>query len=99
MKRFFLPMEKNKVLELFNEGMERLGMRDAVNIKQDEEKVFIRFTKMGTSCFTIVETKVAAGLEFEIAQEDVAFAHRPFRKKIFSELEEIILRYGGRIIG
>ncbi len=96
--RFFLPLERKKVLELFIEAIESKGLHNAVNIEEDAEKILIKVTKLGTSSFIFVENRVSGGSAFELEKENVAFAHRAFRKNIFADLEEIIIKHGGKFL-
>ena len=55
-------------------------------------------SKLGTSILSFAEKATAGGLEYTLASEKIAFAHKAFKGEVTEKILKIVEKAGGKVM-
>ena len=96
--KFLIPMSRETVIDLFEKAVDDWGLRDAITMRTNEDRLTLTIRRMGVSTLTLRNTTTDSHTIFELVDENLAFTHRPLRGKILSKLTDIVAEYGGSML-
>jgi hypothetical protein len=97
MKISFKEANAKKILDQITEalGGRELGKMCSFELVGEDLKVII--SKLGTSELLFKGTKLAAGWDFVLSKEKIAFAHKPFKDDVVEKIKKVVQSCGGKI--
>jgi hypothetical protein len=97
--KFSFPEKNPETVK--NKIMAELGGRELgkmVNFGVEANQLTVTISKLGTSVLTFAQTTTATGLEYCLATEKIALAHRAFKDDVKTKLCNIIEKVGGKVL-
>ena len=99
MKFVFTENDPAKVLAAIKTTMGDRKLSDMVSFNMNGSNLDVVISKMGTSTISFKQSTSPAGLELTLANEKIAFTHKPFKDDVTQKIVKIIESSGGKRIG
>jgi hypothetical protein len=97
MKVIFAETDNKKVLESIESAMGGRKLAEMVSFALKTGKLEITISKLGTSTLEFSEKLTEKGLEYSLAAEKIAFAHRAFKDEVKAKIIKVVETAGGKV--
>lgn len=98
MKVYFTQGEPQEVVDAIQDKLRTRRLGKNLQLQLEGENISILFKKLGTSSIYFSrQSSTGEGCHYELTQEKIAFAHKPFRQEVYDKLVDIVQSIGGRV--
>ena len=98
MRVHFPETDRNKVLANIKTALGDRKLAEMVNFAMAPGKLEVTISKLGTSVLSFAEKSVEKGLEYTLASEKIAFAHKAFKDEVTQKIIRVIEKAGGKVV-
>ncbi len=93
----FAETDRQKVLAAIQTTMGDRKLGDMVSFKLVAGGLDVVISKMGTSTISFKEKMMDDGIEYTLANEKIAFTHKPFKDEVTQKIAKVIQSSGGKV--
>jgi hypothetical protein len=98
MKVLFQETDRSKVLADIKSALGDRKLSEMVSFAMTTGNLEVTISKFGTSTLQFSEKPVANGLEYSLANEKIAFAHKAFKDEVTQKILRVIEKAGGKVV-
>ena len=97
MKIKFAEKDRQKILAAIQTTMGDRKLGEMVSFKLVSAGLDVVISKLGTSTISFKEKVMDDGIEYTLAGEKIAFAHKPFKDEVTQKIAKVIQASGGKV--
>lgn len=97
MKVFFAEKSRDKILAAIKSAMGDRELGKIVQFQMQNGSLEVVISKLGTSTLEFTDHERPNGVEFVLAKERIAFAHRVFKDEVTGKIRRVIEKAGGKV--
>jgi hypothetical protein len=94
----FTENDRDLVLSKIKAALDGRSLADILEFKAVPGTLSITISKLGTSILSFAEKTTAGGLEYTLASEKIAFAHKSFKAEVTEKILKIVEKAGGKVM-